>query len=56
MKEKENDENEAKKIDDFHDTIINTDEELSKIYKVFFEDIIEKIKSLGGIRENELQY
>lgn len=50
---KENDENEAKKIDDFHDTIINTDEELSKIYKVFFEDIIEKIKSLGGIRENE---
>lgn len=50
---KENDENEAKKIDDFYDTIINTDEELSKIYETFFEDIIVKIKNLGGIRENE---
>ncbi|MDX8567363.1 ATP-dependent endonuclease [Elizabethkingia sp. HX XZB] len=50
---KENDESERKKIEDFHDTIINTDEELSKIYETFFDEIIGKIRTLGGIREND---
>jgi predicted ATP-dependent endonuclease of OLD family len=50
---KENDENEAQKVEDFQDTIVNTDAELSKIYESFFEDIIEKIRTLGGIKEDD---
>ncbi len=50
---KENDENEAQKVEEFQDTIINTDAELSKIYETFFEDIIERIRTLGGIKEDD---
>jgi predicted ATP-dependent endonuclease of OLD family len=50
---KESDENESQKVEDFQDTIINTDVELSKIYESFFEDIIEKIRTLGGIKEDD---
>jgi predicted ATP-dependent endonuclease of OLD family len=52
---KENDENEAQKVEEFQDTIINTDAELSKIYESFFKDVIEKIRTLGGIKENDSQ-
>ncbi|MBK8850164.1 MAG: ATP-dependent endonuclease [Saprospiraceae bacterium] len=50
---KENDENESQKVEDFQDTIINTDNELSKIYESFFGEIIEKIRTLGGIKEDD---
>jgi len=50
---KENDENETQKVEEFKDTIINTDNELSKIYESFFEDVIEKIRTLGGIKEDD---
>lgn len=50
---KENDENETQKVEEFKDTIINTDNELSKIYESFFKDVIEKIRTLGGIKEDD---
>ncbi|RKS01675.1 ATP-dependent endonuclease [Flavobacterium sp. 102] len=50
---KETEESEKEKIEEFQDTIINTDDELSKIYESFFGDIISKIRTLGGIKEND---
>lgn len=37
----------------FEDTLHTTDRELSSVYETLFEEVINKVKKFGGIRENE---
>ncbi|HFK5543296.1 TPA: ATP-dependent endonuclease [Elizabethkingia anophelis] len=49
--ETSDEENEA--VEDFKDSLTETDEHLSGIYKSLFKNIIKKVKIFGGIRTNE---
>lgn len=40
-------------VDDFKDTLIETDKHLSKIYNTLFERVIDKVSEFGGIKINE---
>ncbi|WP_461812614.1 AAA family ATPase [Faecalimonas sp.] len=51
--EKTKTDQENSKIIQFEETLQNTDEELTKVYEDLFENVINKIKKFGGIRENE---
>jgi len=51
-KTEENDE-QSKAIEEFKDQLIDTDANLSDIYKDLFKDIMKKVELFGGIRPNE---
>ena len=40
-------------IDEFQESLIDTDTVLSGIYSTLFEKVIEKVKKFGGIRQND---
>jgi len=49
----ETSEDQSKAIEEFKDTLGDTDIDLSRIYSTLFEDIVEKVKIFGGIKESE---
>ncbi|MCE5169899.1 ATP-dependent endonuclease [Paenibacillus profundus] len=50
---KDDKENKSEKIQDFKDTLSDTDAHLDKIYEGLFADVIGKVKKFGGIKEGE---
>lgn len=40
-------------IDSFKETLLDTDNALNNNYEVIFEDVVEKVKKFGGIKEGE---
>lgn len=49
----ESTEEQNKAVDDFKETLSDTDNHLSGIYKSLFNGIVEKVKSFGGVKINE---
>ncbi len=49
----EADERQKNGIEEFKDALSDTDEKLGGIYKDIFQDVIEKVKNLGGIKPND---
>lgn len=43
----------AQAVEKFKDTLTDTDSSLSRIYSTLFSEIIEKVKSFGGIKPND---
>ena len=52
-KKTETNDEQEKAVDDFKDKLIETDSELSEIYIGLFNNVINKVKKFGGIREND---
>lgn len=50
---KEDKENTSEKIQDFKDTLSNTDSHLNQIYDGLFADVIDKVKKFGGINKGD---
>jgi len=51
----ETDEIHQSKIEDFKDTLCETDDSLGAIYEKIFEDTINKVKRFGGLKPDETQ-
>ena len=51
----ETDEIHQSKIEDFKDTLCETDDSLGVIYEKIFEDTINKVKKFGGLKPDETQ-
>lgn len=51
--EKTKPDEESPAIQNFEDTLLETDASLTEIYQNLFNNVIEKVKKFGGIRENE---
>lgn len=49
----EADENHKLKIDEFKETLYNTDESLGVVYETIFKDTIDKVKKFGGLKPDE---
>lgn len=49
----ESTEEQNKAVDDFKETLSETDDHLSGIYKSLFNGIVEKVKAFGGVKINE---
>ena len=49
----EADENHKLKIDEFKETLYNTDESLGVVYETIFKDTIDKVKIFGGLKPDE---
>ncbi len=43
----------SESVDDFKEKLSETDEQLSDIYESLFTDIVEKVKTFGGVKLNE---
>lgn len=53
--EKMNDDAVNKSIMDFQESLISTDEELSHHYEKIFEEIVDNVRLMGGIKKDETQ-
>jgi len=49
----EADEQQQDEIDKFKDALCDTDDKLGEIYKGLFNDVIEKVKKFGGIKQDD---
>ncbi|MBT0548918.1 ATP-dependent nuclease [Riemerella anatipestifer] len=52
-KKSETNETEEKAIDEFKEKLRDTDEVLSTIYSTIFENVVNKVKSFGGIKKDD---
>ncbi|MFM9329411.1 AAA family ATPase [Paenibacillus mesotrionivorans] len=50
---KEDKDNKSEKIQDFKETLRNTDSDLNEIYDGLFADVIDKVKRFGGINKGD---